>query len=175
MDAFRKAWGRLGDLKLQLLSSIPWQGLTATCPPHVLHFIESSLLNPGYALIRTTSNRPNTMYARYCVNNLDDVKNYDCFIRNPFPSDGKLTDQPRVLIFCDNNNQTRRISRYLNSVSPPQFRDRSFVKHYHGQMSKKYLKQAHDQFILPAGHCRVLVATSGESAVNKHIMTSYEN
>ncbi|SJL16065.1 uncharacterized protein ARMOST_19581 [Armillaria ostoyae] len=66
LDAFRKAWGRLGDLKLQLPSSIPWQGLTATCPPHVLHFIESSLLNPGYALIRMTSNRPNTMYARHC-------------------------------------------------------------------------------------------------------------
>ncbi|KAK0438276.1 hypothetical protein EV421DRAFT_1906812 [Armillaria borealis] len=103
------------------------------------------------------------MYARHCVNNLDDVRNYDCFIRNPFPSNGKLTDQPRVLIFCDNNNQTRHISRYLNSVAPPQFRDRGFVRHYHGQMSKKYLKQAHEQFTIPTGHCRVLVATLGES------------
>ncbi|KAK0434245.1 P-loop containing nucleoside triphosphate hydrolase protein [Armillaria borealis] len=106
IDAFREAWGRLREIKDVLPSRIPWQALTASCPPH-----------------------------------LDNLDNYNCFLRLPF----EIERQPRVLLFFDLTSLTRRVAFHLTL------------------MSDEYLTHAHEQFTKPDGKCWILCATSGES------------
>ncbi|KAH9052274.1 P-loop containing nucleoside triphosphate hydrolase protein [Lactarius vividus] len=90
--------------------------------------------------IHVTSNRPNTVYAAHEVlNSIEDFQNYECFLACPF----SLVSQPRVLIFVDKKELA--------------------LRHYHSQMSQKYLQVAHEAFTTPEGNCRIMVATSGQS------------
>lgn len=167
IPAFRPAWGRLLELKMRLPKTVRYHGFTATCPPHVQHTIEQTLLGSDYLLFKHCVNRPGIIYARHCVvGSFDVLDNYLCCIRTPFPVNGTLHDQPRVLIFFDSNTLTRRAAKFLRLHAPPQFQGTDFAMHYYGSMSPDYLKKAHDAFTLPNGPCRILCATSGESTVS---------
>ncbi|KAE9386281.1 hypothetical protein BT96DRAFT_544948, partial [Gymnopus androsaceus JB14] len=144
IPAFRPAWGRLLELKMRLPKTVRYHGFTATCPPHVQHTIEQTLLGSDYLLFKHCVNRPGIIYARHCVvGSFDVLDNYLCCIRTPFPVNGTLHDQPRVLIFFDSNTLTRRAAKFLRLHAPPQFQGTDFAMHYYGSMSPDYLKKAH--------------------------------
>ncbi|KAH8978068.1 P-loop containing nucleoside triphosphate hydrolase protein, partial [Lactarius hatsudake] len=71
--------------------------------------------------------------------------------------------QPRVLIFVDKKELACRITAHLDSCLPSEYQDKGIVRHYHSQMSQKYLQVAHEAFTTPEGNCRIMVATSGQS------------
>ncbi|KAF9062923.1 P-loop containing nucleoside triphosphate hydrolase protein, partial [Rhodocollybia butyracea] len=164
LSAFRPSWGRFSELKITLPRTLIWNAFTATCPDHVKHTLESSFLGSEYSLVQQCTNRPSIIYARHCVvGNFDVLQNYLCFIRSPFPTNGSLQDQPRVLLFFDSNALALCVSRYLDKHIPEQFRATGFVRHYYSTMSPQYLQIAHDEFTWPDGSCRILCATSAES------------
>ncbi|KAF9030930.1 hypothetical protein BJ165DRAFT_1326816, partial [Panaeolus papilionaceus] len=68
-----------------------------------------------------------------------------------------------VLIFVDDKDLAQRISLYLNSCLPVELRKKGVIRHYHSNMSEKYLQQAHEAFTTADGACRILVATAGQS------------
>jgi len=165
LDAFRPAWGKLDEIKAILPNKVAWLALSATVPDHILKTIETKILCTNYELIRVTLNRPNTIYATHqVVGTIDELRNYRCLI---LPHDGfEVARQPRTLIFVDNTSLARRISRYLDSLLPPSFRDKGIVRHYHSKMSEDYLQRAHNTYTTPDGICRIMVATAGQSVVS---------
>lgn len=121
IPAFRPSWGHLYELKMQLPKTVRYHGFTATCPPHVQQSIEQSLLGTEYKLFKHCVNQPGIIYARHCViGTFDTLENYLCCIRKPFPVNGALLDQPRVLLFFDNNSLTTHAAKFLNAHAPPQ-------------------------------------------------------
>jgi superfamily II DNA helicase RecQ len=162
IPAFRPAWGKLDELKVLLPSRIPWQAMTATLPTHMQKTVVQKLLRPGYITTRSTSNRPNTIYATRCVpTDLGDPRNYGCFLSNPFV----FKKQPRVLIFFDNKSVATTVALYLDSQLPQDFQGKGVVRHYHSEMSEEYLQKVHLSFIDAGGCCKILCATSAESVV----------
>lgn len=165
VPAFRPAWERLAELKIILRQSLPWHLFSATFPPHILTHIKARLLKPKFDYIHQTSNRPNIMYATHQVpGKLDNPRNYECFISSPFDP----SSQPHILIFVDNKSLTAKITNYLDSCLPTEYRGIGVVKHYHSSMSKLYLEETHADFISPTGTCKILVTTSGQSVVSSH-------
>ena len=166
LNAFRPAWGRLGELKIILPRRVQWTFLSATFPPHIRTTIEDTLLKHGYSSIHTTSNRPNTTYATHeVINNIENMQNYECFLSNPF----SLESQPRVLIFVNKEELAGYISIHLDSCLPLEFRNAGIVMHYHSIMSQEYLQLAHKAFSTPNGNCRILIATLDQSVVSTQI------
>jgi superfamily II DNA helicase RecQ len=162
LDAFRPAWGRLGELRAILPSSVRWAFLSATLPPHIRGHIEKNLLKTGCVSIHVSSNCPNTTYATHeVINNIENLCNYECFLAVPF----SISGQPRVLIFVDSKELACRISSHLDSCLPTQYQDKGIVKHYHSKMSSRYLELTHTSFTTQTGICRILIATSSQSVV----------
>jgi superfamily II DNA helicase RecQ len=163
LNAFHPAWGHLDELKVILPQHVWWAFLTATFMPHIRATIDDKLLKPGYTAIHVTSNQPNTTYVTHeVVNNIEDMKNYECFLSSPF----SVESQPHVLIFVDKKELACQISTHLSSCFPPGFHDTGIVRHYHSTMSQRYLQLTHEAFTTPTGSCHVLVATSGQSVVS---------
>lgn len=162
--AFRPAWGRLGELKSFLPSTITFTFFTATLPPHIRKVVTRQLMpSKKFDDVFVTTNRPNIVYATHrMVKSFDEMQNYRCFVASPFT----LATQPHILIFVDNVNLTTQISDYLLSLLPPGLPNRDrVVMHYHSKMSDDYLRLAHDEFTRSDGNCRILVTTSGQSVV----------
>lgn len=173
---FRPAWGRLSELRLRLPKTVHYHAFTATSPPHVRKTIEEFLLGTNYSFFQSCVNRPGIIYARHCVvGSFETLENYLCFIRTPFSDNGPLTDQPRVLLFFDNNKLALRASKFLDSHAPPQFRRKNFVMHYYSLMSNEYLQIAHKAFTDPDGPCRILCATTAESTVYSLVILKQNN
>lgn len=167
---FRRSWGRLKEIKsLFPTGAIPWLAMTATCPPHVQKTIDQQgFLRPGYVTLRTTVNRPNTIYAMHEVpGTLDDIENYACFVRKENPE-----SQPRVLIFFDKKSQAKKIAQGMLQYLPTELRDKGIIRHYHSKMSKKYLTKMHKSFTDLDGSCRILCSTSIEATVCNFIFLS---
>ncbi|KAF6749455.1 P-loop containing nucleoside triphosphate hydrolase protein [Ephemerocybe angulata] len=162
LPAFRPAWARLPEVKALIPKSVNWSFYTATLPPHIRKVLIQTLIpSKDFVDIFITTNRKNLVYATHCmVKSMDELRNYRCFIRNPFVLDA----QPHILIFVDNVNLTTRISSYLRSLLPSGLSGREkIVMHYNSQMSEEYLQSAHQEFTDPKGKCRILVTTSGQS------------
>ncbi|KAF9486495.1 P-loop containing nucleoside triphosphate hydrolase protein [Pholiota conissans] len=158
--AFRPAWGQLTVLKVVIPPSANWHLYSATYPLHIFDCIVDKLLRCSFDYIYQTSNRPNIMYATHQVpGKLDDVRNYECFLRAPY----NPASQPHVLIFVDDKALVARIASHLDGCLPSEYRGKGVVKHYHSSMSKLYLERTHADFISPTGTCKILVATSGQS------------
>jgi len=160
VDPFRPAWGTVDELRALLASSIPWHLFSATWPPHIRKTVESKILRSNYVSIEISSNQPNTIYATHkVVDNLANVKNYECFLATPFD----LKKQLHVLIFTDKKDLATTISNDLESCLPLEYQGKGIVMHYHSDMSTEYLQRAHTSFTDPNGMCHVLVTTSGQS------------
>ncbi|KAJ7598193.1 P-loop containing nucleoside triphosphate hydrolase protein [Mycena floridula] len=159
LPAFRPCYGRLDELKSLLGDKVSWLVLTATAPLYMVKSIEICTLRPHYLFLRTTSNRSNLTYARNCVDNLKDPKNYRCFIKEPFD----LDTQPTVLIFYEPTEGTVDLAYGIEHFLPRKYRNKGIVRHYHGSMSAKYLDRAHRAFTDPDDICKILVTTSAES------------
>ena len=136
--------------------------------PSCSTYIQTLLLGSDYSLIQNCVNRPGIVYAWHCViESFERMENYCCFVRNPFPPNGTLQDQPRVLMFFDNSTLAHNSAKILNQNAPPQFRGTNFALHYYSIMSPTYLEIAHREFTTPDGSCQILCATSGESTVSE--------
>ncbi|EEB92632.1 hypothetical protein MPER_08829 [Moniliophthora perniciosa FA553] len=167
-QAFRPAYGRLNEIKIMSgFASIPWHALTATAPPHVYDHIISAVLKHEHSLIRYTSHRPNTIYATHrIIGNLDDMYNYDMFLK--FTDDGHFdfASQPRIVLFFDNKNLCKNVRNHLMELLPtsglPHPRDK-IVQYYRGNMSSKYLQQCHEDFVSDNGPCRIYCTTKSNS------------
>ncbi|KAF8257378.1 P-loop containing nucleoside triphosphate hydrolase protein, partial [Lactarius quietus] len=86
---------------------------------------------------------PNTTYATHqVVNNIDDMRNYECFLSSPF----SLESQSRILIFVDKKELACHISAHLDSLFRSNSSSRLLCSH-----------------VQPLHNCRILVATSGQS------------
>lgn len=107
LKAFRPAWGQLDELKILLPRKVRFHAFSATLPEHILLLVQQKIMKPNHTLIRVTSNRPNTTYATHqVVNNLEDLRNYECFLATPF----SLASQPHVIIFVDDKDSTYKIA-----------------------------------------------------------------
>ena len=136
--------------------------MTATLPSHMQKTVEQKILRPGFITIRSTSNRPNTIYATHCVpTDLSDPRNYSCFLTSPFD----FTKQPHVLIFFDNKSVATAVALYLDSQLPKDYQGKGVVRHYHSEMSEEFLQKVHSSFTTADGCCKILCATSAESVV----------
>ncbi|KAJ7597960.1 P-loop containing nucleoside triphosphate hydrolase protein [Mycena floridula] len=158
IPAFRACYGQLREIRTLLGLQIPWLALTATAPPHMLKSISNTVLRPNHITLSITSNRPNTIYATHCVvDGIKNLENFRCLVKEPFTANS----QPSVLVFLQDNNGTIDLANFLNDVLPLEHRDKGYVRHYHGGMSKEYLDITHKAFI--NGECLILISTSGES------------
>ncbi|KAL0566331.1 hypothetical protein V5O48_015682 [Marasmius crinis-equi] len=160
--AFRPAYGQLDEIKV-LFPNIPWHALTATAPPHVLRSIQSAVLNSKCAIIRYSSNQPNTVYAMHCVEgSLNNLDNYNMFLKEPFD----FTTQPRVLLFFDNKTLCAQVRQHLMERLPKTglpFPREEIVRFYRAGMSKQFLEKAHDAFATPGGPCKIYCTTKCNS------------
>ncbi|KAJ3545917.1 hypothetical protein NMY22_g2258 [Coprinellus aureogranulatus] len=158
LPAFRPSWGRLDEIQALLPRSVRWSLFSATLPPHILKTLEKKLLPPDYESIRISSNRPNTAYAFVKVDKIDDLRNYECLVSQPF----KLEKQPRTLIFVDNKKMASRLAQHLSSLVPPELQTgpKRLVQHYHSVMSSRYHEHTYNEFTKEDGTCRILITTS---------------
>ncbi|KAJ7888771.1 P-loop containing nucleoside triphosphate hydrolase protein [Mycena leptocephala] len=160
LPPFRPAWGALDELRLRLSNGVPVQALSGTLPPHIksaviehLNFNKSTFLS-----IKLSTNRPNTIYATHrIVGSLSDFRNLDFLISIPF------TRIIKGVVFFDDTHLCSDARGYLDKRLPLELRNTGIVRHYHGGMSKEYLKQVFDDFSSPNGVCKLLCATEGAS------------
>lgn len=165
LDAFRPAWGKLGEFRIKLVKGVAFQALSGTQPEHIKKVIIKHLLFDEEKLcsIKLSSNRPNTVYATHpIVGNLSDFRNLDFLVPDPYPSDLRL---PKALVFHDNTDECTAAAAHLNNRLPKELRNKGMVKDYHGGMSKRYLTQVYEEFTKPDSSCRILHATQGASMV----------
>ena len=72
---------------------------------------------------------------------------------------------PKLLIIHDNRNEAANASSYLNSRLPPELQSLEICKHYHSEMSAKYLEKTFASFSDPEGSTIILNGTSGAGTV----------
>ncbi|KAF6744012.1 P-loop containing nucleoside triphosphate hydrolase protein, partial [Ephemerocybe angulata] len=73
-----------------------------------------------------------------------------------------ISTQPHVLLFADSKKLGVRITQYLNTLLPEEYRSgpKKMIYHYNSHMSEKYLAFVFTQFTSDTGNCRILVTTS---------------
>jgi superfamily II DNA helicase RecQ len=163
--AFRPAYGRLGDFRVLLPRGTPFQVLSATLPPHILAVVKRELnLAPDYLHIQLSTNRPNITYgATSLTTSLSNFHNLN-FLLPPHlhpPMQG-----PKTLIFHDSKLEATNAALHVDSRLPVHLRNQGIVKHYHSDMSVKYLQRTYEDFSSLNGTCRILHATAGASTVS---------
>jgi superfamily II DNA helicase RecQ len=160
MPAFRPAWGQLNKLKLALPTTTTWHATTATLPPYMAQVVKNKVLNQGHSLVRTSSNRPNLVYAMHTVvDSFDNMKNFDCLLVKPYDP----AKQPRTLLFFDSIKLEQKMHDYLVASIPEQYS--GSVSLYHSDMSSVHLEDAYTDFTCPNSNLRILLTMSGQSTV----------
>ncbi|KAJ7201843.1 P-loop containing nucleoside triphosphate hydrolase protein, partial [Mycena pura] len=156
LPAFRPSWGVLNELRIRLPKGTPIQVLSATYPPHIKS--AHAYHRKNYLSLKLSSNRPNIIYAMHrIVGSLSNFRNLDFLISTPFM---KLL---KVVVFHDDTQQCADTAIYQDKLLPAELRYKGLVQHYHGGMSKEYLKQIFDDFSQENGVCRILHGTEGLS------------
>jgi hypothetical protein len=113
----------------------------------------------SYEHIRLSSNRPNTIYWTHeATGSLANFSNVN-FVLPPGTTVDALSTMHQVVIFYDDVDGCDRLAEYLDSHLPGPLRHTGIVRHYHSEMSDRYLKKTLECF--ESGECKVLVGTSG--------------
>ncbi|KIJ04274.1 hypothetical protein PAXINDRAFT_183194 [Paxillus involutus ATCC 200175] len=161
-EAFRPAYGKLGQFRILLPKGTPFQALSATLPPHILAVVKKELMvTPSYLELRLSTNRPNITYATTpLVGSLRNFRNLDFLIPPIFHPPMAI---PKTLVFHDCKQDTADAATYLDERLPQNIRNHSIVKHYHSDMSAEYLQKTFEDFSSDDGRCRILHATAGAS------------
>ncbi|KAF8452791.1 P-loop containing nucleoside triphosphate hydrolase protein [Boletus edulis BED1] len=149
-DAFRPAYGKLGELRVFLPKGTPFQMLSATLPPHILSTIKEQLMiSSDYLEIRLSTNRPNITYATIpLVGGLRNFQNLNLLLLREFHPPMAI---PKTLIFHDCKQDATDAAAYLNTRLPLNI------------WNHEYLQQTFEDFSSPNGTCRILHATAGAS------------
>ncbi|KAF8119145.1 P-loop containing nucleoside triphosphate hydrolase protein [Boletus edulis] len=161
-DAFRPAYGKLGEFRILLPKGTPFQALSATLPRHILAAVKEQLLMSSDCLeIKLSSNRPNITYATLpLVGSLRNFHNFDVLLPHEFHPPMAI---PKTLIFHDCKQDATNAAAYVDARLPHNLQNLGIVKHYHSDMSPEYLQQTFEDFSSPNGTCRILHATAGAS------------
>ncbi|KAJ3524442.1 hypothetical protein NMY22_g10996 [Coprinellus aureogranulatus] len=147
-DAFYERRSRIG-LHYKILH-------IATRPSHAWEVLRRDYAD--HAFVRTSSNRPNLVYATHTVvDSFDTMKNWDCLLVKPFDP----RKQPRTLLFFDSIALEQRVHDYL-VASLPEKHTRS-VSLYHSDLSAVHLENTYKEFTRPNSNLRILLTTSGQS------------
>jgi superfamily II DNA helicase RecQ len=120
-----------------------------------LNFDPESLVS-----LAISCNRPNIMYAtHHIVGSLSNFRNLDFLLSASF------TCPLKVVVFHDDTQQCSDAASYQDALLLPEFRNKGLIRHYHGGMSKAYLKEVFDDFSKDDSVCRILHGTEGLSTV----------
>jgi superfamily II DNA helicase RecQ len=163
-DAFRPAYGKLGELRVLLCKGTIFQALLATLPPHILSTVRHELMfSPDHISLALSTNRPNITYATTpVIGSLRNFHNFDVLIPENYSPPMMI---PKTLIFHDNKQEAAAAAAYNDSRLPKALQNQGIVKHYHSDMSAEYLQQTYDDFASTTGTCRIIHATAGASTV----------
>ncbi|KAF8124050.1 P-loop containing nucleoside triphosphate hydrolase protein [Boletus edulis] len=161
-DAFRPAYGKLGEFRILLPKGTPFQALSATLPHHILAAVKEQLLITSDCLeMKLSSNRPNITYATLpLVGGLRNFRNFNILLPHEFHPPMII---PKTLIFHDCKQDATNAATYVDARLPHHLQNLGIVKHYHSDMSPEYLQQTFEDFSSPDGTCRILHATAGAS------------
>ncbi|KAJ3520502.1 hypothetical protein NMY22_g12731 [Coprinellus aureogranulatus] len=118
------------------------------------------IFGTDYKLIRYSTNRTNIMYATHeVVGGLDDVRNYECFLTQPYDP----IKQPRVLIFFQSMKLACEVADHLDSLLPSERQQKGITEHYYSDMSEDFLARTFVSFTSKQGTTKILCSTSGNS------------
>ncbi|KAF9234844.1 P-loop containing nucleoside triphosphate hydrolase protein, partial [Melanogaster broomeanus] len=164
-EAFRPAYGKLGEFRVLLPKGTPFQALSATLPPHILAVVKKELMiTPNYLELRLSTNRPNITYATVTlVGSLRNFRNLDFLVPPVFHPPMTI---PKTLVFHDCKQDATDAATYTDDRLPQNIRNRGIVKHYHSDMSAEYLQMTFEDFSADDGTCRIPHATAGASTVS---------
>lgn len=84
------------------------------------------------------------------VSELSDFQNLDFLIPRPYPVDWI---PPKMVVFHYSVEQASEAALYHTRRLPEALQQSKLVMHYHGGMSKEYLKQVYEDFSDSNGHC----------------------
>jgi superfamily II DNA helicase RecQ len=165
-QAFRPAYGRLGEFRAILPEGIPFLALSATFAPHIRQVVQRELImSPDHVTITLSINRPNITYATTPITgNLRNLSNFDRLIPINFHPPMEI---PKTLIFHDCKQDATDAARYVNARLPKHLQNQGIVKHYHSDMSVQYLQHTYEDFSDPGGRRRILHVTAGASTVSE--------
>ncbi|KAF8993208.1 P-loop containing nucleoside triphosphate hydrolase protein, partial [Hymenopellis radicata] len=160
IPAFRPAYRKIGHFRLKLHSSVPFQALSGTQPPHVKKTIVDSLnMKEDFVSITLSSNRSNVIYATHpIIGNRKDLRNLDFLI-----ADNGSAPSRKVLVFHDNTEETVCTAAHINRRLHPNLQWTGICRHYHSSMSAAYREAVYADFSNPNGICKLLFATDGAS------------
>jgi superfamily II DNA helicase RecQ len=162
--AFRPAYACIQKFIIKLKPKVPVQILSATIPPHVRHCIIDKLSLHNPADIRLTTNRSNTIYWTFPIeDSLNNFANLDFLIPVGVTEEDVRSMEP-ILIFYDSREGSRKLARYLNSRFPPGMQNPRQARHYNSYMSREYLEKAYEDF--NNGLFKIFVCTDGASQVH---------
>jgi len=166
---FRPAYGQLGELCVLLAKGTPIQALSATFPPHILMTIKRELsMSPNCLHIQLSTNCTNITYAvAPLVRSPADFHNLNFLLPTSLHPPMII---PKTLIFHDCKQEATDAAHYNDGHLPPHLRNQGIIKHYHSDMSIKYLKKTFQDFGSPDGKCRILHATAGASMVSQNLL-----
>jgi superfamily II DNA helicase RecQ len=163
-EAFRPAYGKLGELRVLLCKGTTFHALSATLPRHILSTVQHELMfSSDHISLALSTNRPNITYATTpIIGGLRNFRNFDCLIPENYAPPMMI---PKTLIFHDNKQEAATAAAYNDSRLPKLLQNQGIVKHYHSDMSAEYLQQTYVDFYLATGTCRIIHATAGASTV----------
>jgi superfamily II DNA helicase RecQ len=169
----RPAYGKLGDVRVQLPAGTPCGIFSATLPPPVKTYIRSDLrMKEGKTVeINLCTNRPNIVQAVIpMVGNISNLSNLDLLV--PVPYHPPMALLQRGIIFLDHKLSTAKVADYLNDRCPPGMRETGPFRHLHSGMSQDYIDMIYEAFKQPGSHIRMIVTTTAGSHVSHNIFFS---
>ncbi|KAG2144383.1 P-loop containing nucleoside triphosphate hydrolase protein [Suillus bovinus] len=103
-EAFRPAYGKLGELHVLLCKEITFQALSATLPHHILSTVQCELMFlSDHISLALSTNHPNITYATTpIIGGLCNFHNFDCLIPDNYAPPMMI---PKMLIFYDNKKE----------------------------------------------------------------------
>ncbi|XP_041461906.1 Werner syndrome ATP-dependent helicase-like [Lytechinus variegatus] len=152
--AFRSAYGKLGEMRAKLKSSVPVIAMTATATSEVRRNVADSLGLRNYALLSRSPERSNIKHVYLQSKTKDFDKVFELMVKEVQEND---IHTERTIIYC----QSRRVVSDLFAM----FRDllpsshHKYVQMYHTNTEADVQERIIDSFGDTAGEVRILVAT----------------
>jgi superfamily II DNA helicase RecQ len=165
-EAFRPAYGKLDEWRINLNNRTCFQLLSATLPPSILEIVKSKvLLSSDHRFIKISSNRPNIVYATLPIqgHGVKDFENLGFLIPENLQDVSKLQ---KAIVFFDDKNLVNGALSFLRMRLAPELRNQGIVRIFHSQMSVLYLEGVYADFEKCNSVCKIFLTTSVASLVS---------
>ena len=144
-NGFQTAYGKLGLLQVLLLKGTLIQVLSNTLPDHILATIKEHLAILCDALkLQLSMNCPNITYVILIIETPPNFKNPLFFDSINFPSTHGVI--LKTFIVYNSKQEVTDTAAFIKSKLLPPLQNHGLVKHYHSDMSVKYLHQTFKDF-----------------------------